>query len=43
MKKEIECYKCGDVFVDENYDPKSPNAVRLYCDKCVDEMGGVKR
>ena len=39
---ETECIKCGEVFKDINYKPEYKGAIRLYCDNCIDEIGGEK-
>lgn len=41
--KKIKCYKCGKVFKDINYKPEYKGAIRLYCNKCVEELWNEKR
>jgi len=37
-KKIIRCMRCGKEFEDKNFMPSYPLAVRVYCDKCLDEI-----
>ncbi len=37
---KIKCYKCGKIFEDINYKEEYKNAKRLYCDECIDKIGG---
>lgn len=32
------CLRCGNKFIDENYDKNLPLAKRIYCNKCLNEL-----